>query len=76
MKKLEHIINKVLPGSIAEEMGMEPGDKLLQISDTDIEDIFDYQYYRICTTFITKWITNCVIYTCSICMRSNFNARV
>ena len=44
MKKMDHIIKKVLPGSIAEEMGMEPGDKLLQISDTDIEDIFDYQF--------------------------------
>jgi len=43
-KKPEHIIKKVLPGSIAEEMGIEPGDKLLQISDTDIEDIFDYQF--------------------------------
>lgn len=43
-KKMNHIIKKVLPGSIAEEMGMEPGDKLLQISDTDIEDIFDYQF--------------------------------
>lgn len=43
-KKNEHIINKVLAGSIAEEMGIEPGDKLLQISDTDIEDIFDYQF--------------------------------
>ena len=44
MKKMDHIIKKVLPGSIAEEMGMETGDKLLQISDTDIEDIFDYQF--------------------------------
>lgn len=43
-KKTDHIIKKVLPGSIAEEMGIEPGDKLLQISDTDIEDIFDYQF--------------------------------
>ncbi len=43
-KKPEHIVKKVLPGSIAEEMGIEPGDKLLQISDTDIEDIFDYQF--------------------------------
>ena len=44
MKKAEHIIKKVLPDSIAEEMGIEAGDKLLQISDTDIEDIFDYQF--------------------------------
>ena len=43
-RKIDHIIKKVLPGSIAEEMGIEPGDKLLQISDTDIEDIFDYQF--------------------------------
>lgn len=43
-KKMDHIIKKVLPNSIAEEMGIEPGDKLLQISDTDIEDIFDYQF--------------------------------
>lgn len=43
-KKTEHIIKKVLPGSIAEEMEIEPGDKLLQISGTDIEDIFDYQF--------------------------------
>ena len=43
-KKIDHIIKKVLPGSIAEELGIEPGDKLLQISDTDIEDIFDYQF--------------------------------
>lgn len=43
-KKIEHIIKKITPGSIAEEMGMEPGDKLIQISGTDIEDIFDYQF--------------------------------
>ncbi len=43
-KKNNHIIKKILQGSIAEELGMEPGDKLLQISDTDIEDIFDYQF--------------------------------
>ena len=41
-KKIEHIIKKVLPGSIAEELEIEPGDKLLAISGTEIEDIFDY----------------------------------
>ena len=39
-----HIINKVLPGSIAEELEIEPGDKLLAIDGTEIEDIFDYQF--------------------------------
>ena len=42
--KKKHIIKKVLPGSIAEELEMEVGDKLLSIDNTEIEDIFDYQF--------------------------------
>ncbi len=42
MKK--HRIMKVLPESIAEEMGIEPGDCLLKINDQEMDDIFDYQY--------------------------------
>lgn len=45
MKKKEHLIAQVLPGSIAEEMEIEPGDVLLAINGQEIEDIFDYQYY-------------------------------
>ena len=44
-KKNEHIVEKVLPGSIAEEMEITPGDSLLEINGHKIEDIFDYQYY-------------------------------
>ncbi len=44
MKKHEHIIAKVTPGSIAEELEITPGDKLIAINNTEIEDIFDYQY--------------------------------
>ena len=44
-KKNEHIVEKVLPGSIAEEMDIAPGDALLEINGHKIEDIFDYQYY-------------------------------
>lgn len=44
-KKNEHIVEKVLPGSIAEEMEITPGDVLLEINGHKIEDIFDYQYY-------------------------------
>ena len=40
----EHVVCQVLPGSIAEEMEIEPGDVLLSINDTDMEDIFDYHY--------------------------------
>ena len=45
MKKHEHTVSAVLPGSIAEEMGIEPWDKLLSVNGHEIEDIFDYQFY-------------------------------
>ena len=45
MKKHEHIVKKVQSGSIAEELGIEPGDQLLEIDGNVIEDIFDYQFY-------------------------------
>ena len=38
-------MEKVLSGSIAEEMEITPGDALLEINGHKIEDIFDYQYY-------------------------------
>ncbi len=42
--KHEHIIQDIMPGSIAEEMGIEPGDKLISINDSEIEDVFDYHF--------------------------------
>ena len=42
-KKNEHIVEKVLPGSIAEEMELQPGDTVLAINGQDIEDVFDFQ---------------------------------
>lgn len=42
--KHEHIIKAVEPLSIAEELGIEPGDKLISINDNVIEDVFDYHY--------------------------------
>ena len=44
MKKNSHIVDFVEAGSIAEELGIEKGDELLKINDSEIEDIFDYQY--------------------------------
>lgn len=38
------IISEVLPGSIAAEAGLVPGDALLKIDDTPIVDIFDYRF--------------------------------
>lgn len=40
----KHTIIRVEEGSIAEELGVEPGDKLISINENAIEDIFDYQY--------------------------------
>lgn len=44
MRKSQHMIQRIEKGSIAEEMGMEPGDELLKINGSEISDIFDYQY--------------------------------
>ena len=41
----EHKIRSVQPGSIAWEMGIEPGDRLLSVDGQEIEDVFDYRYY-------------------------------
>lgn len=40
-----HKIAAVEEGSIADELGIEPGDRLLSIDGHEIEDIFDYQFY-------------------------------
>ena len=39
-----HIISKVLPDSIGEELELEPGDALLSINGQPVEDVFDYRY--------------------------------
>jgi putative radical SAM enzyme (TIGR03279 family) len=44
MDKKEILIDKVLEGSIAEEVGIEKGDILLKINDSDINDIIEYRY--------------------------------
>ena len=46
MKKHEHIVKSLMPGGIGEEMGIEPGDKLLAINGNEIQDVFDYYYYE------------------------------
>ena len=43
--KHAHQIKSVAPGSIAEELELEPGDKILQINGQDIEDVLDYRFY-------------------------------
>lgn len=43
-KMKKHIVKSVEPGSIAEELEIEPGDAILAVDNTPIEDIFDYQF--------------------------------
>lgn len=43
-KSSGHLIKTVAHNSIAEEMGIEPGDSLIAINEEEIEDVFDYQY--------------------------------
>ena len=45
MEKQWHLITGVEPGSIAEECGLEPGDRVGSINGHAIRDFFDYQYY-------------------------------
>ena len=40
----KHVIYKIEPGSIAEELELEPGDTLLSINGNEMEDVFDYHY--------------------------------
>lgn len=44
MRRKGHLITKVLAGSIAQELELKAGDRLLSISGAEIEDIFDYQF--------------------------------
>ena len=45
-KQHGHLIKDVVEGSIAMELEIEPGDRLLTINNEEIDDIFDYQYYE------------------------------
>ena len=43
MEKI-HRIERIEPGSIAEELELSPGDVLLAVNGEQIEDVFDYHY--------------------------------
>ena len=40
-----HVISGIVPGSIAEELEIEPGDVLCGMNGSVIDDIFDYQFH-------------------------------
>lgn len=41
---MKHKIKEIIPGSIAEEMQIEPGDYLVSINNESIKDILDYKF--------------------------------
>ena len=41
---LETSIEKIVPGSIAEEVGMKIGDRVLTVNDQEIEDALYFKY--------------------------------
>ena len=41
----EHVIDRIVPGSIAEELELEPGDRLISVNGNEITDVFDYHYF-------------------------------
>lgn len=55
MPEKSHKITRILPGSIAQELEIEPGDVLLSVNQTAIEDVFDYRY-QLNEEFITVTI--------------------
>ncbi|WP_313070146.1 DUF512 domain-containing protein [Lacrimispora sp.] len=45
MSKKGHIIKRVDPDSIADQLELEAGDAVISIDGRELEDIFDYEYY-------------------------------
>lgn len=41
---MKNVISKIKPNSIAMELGLEAGDKLLSINGTEVHDIIDYKF--------------------------------
>ncbi len=41
---MKNKISKVIPNSIAEEVDIEVGDRLLRINENDVKDIIDYKF--------------------------------
>ncbi len=41
---MKQIIKAVKPGSVGEELGFEPGDAILSVNGTEIEDVLDYYF--------------------------------
>lgn len=45
MEAKGHVIRSVAPGSIAEELELQPGDRVLEVNGQPIKDVFDYRFF-------------------------------
>ncbi len=43
-ERKKHRIDGIVPGSIADQLEVEPGDLLISVNGEELEDVFDYQY--------------------------------
>lgn len=50
-KKKKIVVGNVLPGSIAEEAGVEPQDVILSINESEVMDVFDYRFLTTSESF-------------------------
>lgn len=57
-KCIEPVITGVYPESIAEELGLEPGDKIIKINGTSIEDQLDFRFLQADEKLIIEVIKN------------------
>src|SRR5215203_871504 len=46
-QKSNGIIDKVVPGSLADELGIAQGDRLLSLNGTPVKDVIGYQFYQV-----------------------------
>ncbi|MTI79328.1 MAG: DUF512 domain-containing protein [Firmicutes bacterium] len=50
------VVNSVVPDSIADELGIEPGDRIIEINDHKLQDILDYQFLTSDEELVVKLI--------------------
>lgn len=51
---MDAVVKSVVPGSIAEEIGIEPGDILVSVNDTKLKDILDYRFFTASEEYVIE----------------------
>ena len=53
-----HLISHVAPGSIAEELGIKPGDRVMSLDNRIIEDAFDFYLWQLSEDLVLTVLTD------------------